>query len=655
MSFFSRFWPFRKKGPLIAPISPWLEKYFANTNIFKKYNTSRLNHLLSQLKGKKRDIFELIPFLLHQTTTPLPGTSLTDTTLGGIAGYTPTRSQRELARKYFPGYDIQSGTPPSLPIYFMAIMGSAGTIAFTGESDIDVWIGLETNQHNKADLDRFKAKLTAIEKWGMTEARLEIHFFISDLTSLRQEDYGGVEGESCGSALGKLLKDEFYRTAIFTAGKTPFYWIIPSGADDITYHEIIDGLKSDTRFPVTDFVDLGPVSAIHPEEYNGAALWQIMKGLYSPFKSLIKIALLEKYAVEKKTQPPLCELFKQRVFVSQGPDFPDPYLFMIEAVREYYSKQGLVDLRQLMEKCFLIRSTLYGENENTSRFSELAKRWEYSSSEFEDLLNFRFWDFSNNDIIRRRITTFFLDTYQLIRSRTQDTANRISQRDFSIIGKKLQIFFGQKPVKIPFQFSLLLPRSISGIIVEETSNDPKSLRYEIKIAIKSPKRDTLQTIRTLDHPIAALAFCCVNRLFEPGQGFAFKTNLKIAKSDVLHFIDSFRLVFPAMELDSLPGQTVLSEPRLLRFFFWPNWNRPDWNYGIASILLFAQNSHGEILYYGFQGESWQNWLKKFFTDNLSQADLSMVQTMVFKPKEKLIARLKISESLEKTVNSMLRK
>ena len=46
-------------------------------------------------------------------------------------------------------------------------------------------------------------------------------------------DFGGSEEDvdSSGSAQGKLLKEEFYRTAVFIAGHVPLWWVVPVGVD----------------------------------------------------------------------------------------------------------------------------------------------------------------------------------------------------------------------------------------------------------------------------------------------------------------------------------------------------------------------------------------------------------------------------------------
>ncbi|MFQ5560300.1 MAG: hypothetical protein ACE5FU_06935, partial [Nitrospinota bacterium] len=55
---------------------------------------------------------------------------------------------------------------------------------------------------------------------------------------IRQDDFGGSNKESVGSSLGKVLKEEFYRTMILVCGKRTLWWIMPPGVSDQEYLEL---------------------------------------------------------------------------------------------------------------------------------------------------------------------------------------------------------------------------------------------------------------------------------------------------------------------------------------------------------------------------------------------------------------------------------
>jgi adenylate cyclase class 1 len=92
-----------------------------------------------------------------------------------------------------------------------------------------------------------------------------------------------------------LLLDEFYRTAIWLAGRTPIWWLVP------VYEEALR--RTPTRCcPSASSAPTNPrpraPGRIPPGEFIGAGLWQLFKGIESPYKSVLKLLLTEVYASE---------------------------------------------------------------------------------------------------------------------------------------------------------------------------------------------------------------------------------------------------------------------------------------------------------------------------------------------------------------------
>ena len=60
------------------------------------------------------------------------------------------------------------------------------------------------------------------------------------------------------------------------------------------------------------YIDLGNIQSIPKKEYYGALIWQIFKGIRNAFKSVIKMALVEKYYYATQDDPLLCNQFKHQ-------------------------------------------------------------------------------------------------------------------------------------------------------------------------------------------------------------------------------------------------------------------------------------------------------------------------------------------------------
>src|SRR5690606_34530508 len=86
-------------------------------------------------------------------------------------------------------------------------------------------------------------------------------------------------------------------------------------------------------------MDMGPLERADQETFLGAVLWQTNKSLKNPFKSLLKLVLVDKYANQ-----PNCELLAERVraYVHENPDGDertDPDLCLFEAAAGYLQEK----------------------------------------------------------------------------------------------------------------------------------------------------------------------------------------------------------------------------------------------------------------------------------------------------------------------------
>ncbi|MFH0921403.1 MAG: class I adenylate cyclase [Fibrobacterota bacterium] len=640
---------------------PFEEAFLENVRRFEAHNTRRLELLRSNLSEARRNVLDLIPFLLNEDAEGLPGNDL-GRPLSGVSCFTFTPRLQQLAKRYFPEYRIRQRGRPSMAVVFLSVMGSAGTMAFTGESDIDFWVGIDGTRPDPAALAALEKKLRAIEDWAFAIAGLEVHFFVADLERVRRDDYGETGGESCGTALGKLLKDEFYRTAIFLEGRRPYFWAMPVGVDDCAYHDYLALLSASLLFPNARFTDLGHVSAIHPTEYFGAALWQILKGLYSPFKSVIKMGLLDAYTGESEGRLPLCERYKKQLFDTRA-EPPDPYLFMVEEVRAFYSETSAKDPQLLLEQCFLIKNFLtagQGTAEARAqfdRFLPVAEKWGWGRKDLLDVAAFRSWDYERTETLRKRIARYFLDAYKRIRDRTREANVRISDRDLTVIGKKLHCFFAQEPGKVPFEFMLLSAKDITGIVIDETPEGAgRPSVWSVKIAVRGTGGFSQQLLRKFENVMPAIAFCSVNRLRCREQNFMLKGSQRLSLNDAAHLLDALSGFFPVRELDAVSANDTLSAAHATHLYIIPNWNHPQWSYGVTSLFVFFQNTLGELHYDQYHGEKALEWLvESVLKPKVGAARLRGLKWAVHSPREKVIMRKKISDAFEAKVREYVEK
>ncbi|WP_323166724.1 class I adenylate cyclase, partial [Pseudomonas bubulae] len=83
-------------------------------------------------------------------------------------------------------------------------------------------------------------------------------------------------------------------------------------------------------------LDLGHLARIPPGEFMGAGLWQLFKGIESPYKSVLKLLLTEVYASEHPQVQCLSLRFKQAVYANQMDlDELDPYVVVYRHIEGY--------------------------------------------------------------------------------------------------------------------------------------------------------------------------------------------------------------------------------------------------------------------------------------------------------------------------------
>ncbi|MEW6486827.1 MAG: class I adenylate cyclase [Thermodesulfobacteriota bacterium] len=424
---------------------------------FAAYDRYRRGRLAAQIGERGREALQLLPLLLHVNEPGLPGYVDDPLCPAGIADFSPHSDDLRLARRLFPEARLRRSGVLRPVVELVAVMGSAGTIGFSGESDLDVWVCHDPGTSD-ALLTVYRRKVLSVEAWLNRHAGLEVHLFFQAASRIRADDFGETGVEGCGSALGALLKEEFYRTGILLAGKAPAWRLVPPLADPDAYRRHWDALRATPGFPAGEYVDLGGVARVPPGELFGAAVWQIVKGWKSPFKSALKLGLLE-YAVSSgREAPPLCEQLKQRVLAGER---VDPYRLLFDQVLAHYRALGESGSEDLLARCFYLKTGIRLEAESGPRrrasggsdeavLAEYAAAWGWGARRLQHLNGFSAWKFEWVQALAREVDRYFLRTYQRIREtlEAEGEVQRITPRDLTVLGRKLQAVYRRAPHKV---------------------------------------------------------------------------------------------------------------------------------------------------------------------------------------------------------------
>jgi adenylate cyclase class 1 len=422
---------------------------------FKRLNQHREQHVQEFLQQRQRVFLDVLPLLFHYNFPMLPG-FISSATPAGIPEYYPGLRAINAARQLAKNFSYTRVGSHIYPIEGLFLMGSVGSIAFSKTSDMDIWVCHQSDL-SVTGIDELQKKSTALEIWAASLG-LEVHFFLMDAKQFRLGQNAPISSESSGQTQHYLLLEEFYRTAIYIAGKSPAWWLVPPH-EEINYTRYVRHLIDNLFIHEYEVIDFGGFDAVPAEEFISATFWHLYKALHSPHKSLLKLLLMECYASEYPLTEWLCQDIKQAVY--QGGYLTadlDPYFLIYQKVEKYLQKNHSHDRLALARQSFYLKVMGSSDNTMDSRtrifreqyLQNIAKQWDWPASTIDGLKYLRFWTvkkaMSEHVVIVHQLT----HCYRMIIGFAKEhvAQNQESSNDLKLIGRKLNSFLEKKPGKI---------------------------------------------------------------------------------------------------------------------------------------------------------------------------------------------------------------
>lgn len=438
-------------------------------NRFMLLNRERMQRTRHSLREKQWEMLELLPLLFHVNHPMLPGFSSRETP-AGVWGYEPDASALRLARTHAKSFAYRRSHQRHDPIQAIYFMGSTGTIAHAEGSDFDFWL-CHDPELSAEQLKLLQAKIRLLEKWAEALG-LEVHFFLVNAEEFRSGTLLDLSSESSGSSQHYLLLDEFYRSGVLLAGMIPLWWLVPPEHEG-RYDEYVEDLKRKRFLYARDCIDFGGLHQIPAEEFIGAALWQLSKGIDSPYKSLLKLLLIESYASEYPKMELLSKQLKQAVYKGMVKlERLDPYIMMLEKVSAYLSTRNDPSRLELVRRSFYFKVDIHLTEAVTSRrfdwrrdlLAEMVEEWGWNRAELTLLDAHYTWKV--NRVVEERQTLFdaLISSYRFLSDFARQHAGMamISQQDLTTLGRKLYTAFERKAGKID-----IINRGVYADLTEE--------------------------------------------------------------------------------------------------------------------------------------------------------------------------------------------
>ncbi|MGV1099505.1 class I adenylate cyclase [Thiovibrio sp. JS02] len=618
---------------------------------YRKYNEERKAKAALFDTHQSNLLLKVIPYLLHSNYPDLPGYLANQNCPYGIHAFNPEEEMsHELFRRYFPNstamrIDTPSPHTETPCIHSLKTIGSIGTIAQSEISDCDYWVSIRKEEIGEEGLALLLQKCKAVEEW-MLKRGLEVHFFLMDIDQTRENSFASeADEESAGSAIKALLKDELFRTHILVAGKMLLWWLIPPGLTEGEYRIFVKNLIANNKINPDDFVDLGYLSDIPKSEIFGACLWQMNKALDSPFKSVIKFAYLELLLRrESKTLP----LFSDRVkcLVTYPEKLPeeeqgkielaevDPYILLAREIVAFYQQEKTEQKRApLIQECLFLKAlegmesqqnTKFGERSHLKATMNMMQAWNLLPENYAHFLRFRDWKYKELIAFGAKVHDYLIETYKRLRwifkSFGVETGLTITERDISILGRKLFTFYEQKENKIDYI------RSVSRDLMAQNHITIHITRYEGVFYYyafqgehdqESVKRNVESVIKREDNMVRLIVWLLVNGILSA------KTNLHLTKNflpidlvDIQQLTDTLVKTFPIIHFSKIPPANLLKRETVIRALVIVNFEKePVKGSKILKSTVVTESSYGE---YFIQSHTTLTQLKNAMRQLLTQ-------------------------------------
>ena len=360
---------------------------------------------------------------------------------------------------------------------------------------------------------------------------------------------------------------------------------------------------------------------------------------------VIKFAYLELLYTDKRQKLPLFSdkvkclvTFPEQLRGKEKEELPpadvDPYLLLAREIVAHYQRAEPDQKRaDLIRECLFLK-TLEGMASqkkkkdspiNIQKTADLMKNWRLLPENTKHLMKITSWNHKEMLEFGAKVHEYLIETYNRL-SKLFKTFNSggstltITQRDISVLGRKLFTFYEKKPDKIDYIRSISRDAMAQkNITFHYTSSHDVQTYYALQ-----GKHDYLPaqngnglTIRKDTNPVALTAWLLINGII------ASATNLHLTKnfhpfplSDIHDLVTTMLKMFPQVKFASISAQPLVQKEVIVRALAVINITKaPVKGSNKLESCIIALNSYGE---YFFHVYSTHNQLKKALSELLTK-------------------------------------
>nr|WP_244859367.1 class I adenylate cyclase [Shewanella dokdonensis] len=407
--------------------------------IAERLNQVRLARAHALFTPLQKHLFTLIPYLVHHHHQSLPGYN-GEATPCGVTNFELTAGQIQALDVFkLEPVRVEAQEEPALEGVYA--MGSTASFGQHPKSDVDVWLVYNCELASKA-VERLQQKSRMLTNW-FAGFDFEVNFYLVHPTQFSrdyqeriQNEWEVLGHEHCGTAQHWLLLEEFYRSHIRLAGKIVAWW---PGAQ-----------------AAAEYLFFGDVHRLPANEYFGASLWQLYKGLEKPHKALLKVLLLEAYAEGYPASRLITDAIWDKALAGDFAIDNDPYLLLYQFIEQYLERVGDSRRLEIARRCLYLKCGIRLSDQQQPqdwRYQQLRKMvldWEWPYSLVATLDNCHNWHSGELQWFNAQLNELMLVSYQtLLRFASSNSlSEHFKIEDLGLLTRKLHTYFSDNEQQI---------------------------------------------------------------------------------------------------------------------------------------------------------------------------------------------------------------
>jgi len=313
---------------------------------------------------------------------------------------------------------------------------------------------------------------------------------------------------------------------------------------------------------------------VRAEEFYGATLWLLYKGIDSPYKSMLKILLMEAYA----SSYPDCRLlglqFKACVYAGEVElDALDPYLMMLRRVEDHLTARGEPQRLALARRSFYFKVNQKLSQQpirhwRNELLQALVEEWGWHPGQLLRLDRRDQWRLNAVLEERRILVQEFTRSYRFLSRFARDNADHIAIQpdDLNVLGRKLYAVFERKAGKIEQVYKGITPQLYeSHVSLHELRSEDAQPYWMVFSGVVPAEEVSMATPLKRGYSlIEVLAWCYFNKIINPRTVLGlYSRNSDLSEKELHLVIERLSKLFPDPVLDERSMEELRQAPRLV--------------------------------------------------------------------------------------------